>query len=230
MQRAVSWILDQQVRLPGDWSVKLPGMESGGWAFEQANVFYPDLDDTAVALLVLGKLRGRCGRLNERIETAIGRGVAWTLAMQSRNGGWGAFDKDNDNKLISKLPFCSFGEALDPPSADVTGHVLEALGVLGFGPSHPAVAAAIAFLLREQEEDGSWFGRWGVNHIYGTAAVLPALRAAGVSSCEPFVVKAADWVASKQNEDGGGGRRARPTWTPNCAEWARAPLRKQHGR
>ena len=133
---------------------------------------YPDIDDTAVALIVLARLP-RSVLDQPRIRATVDRALAWTLAMQSSNGGWAAFDKDNDWLIITKIPFCDFGEALDPPSADVTAHVLEALGLLGFDRHHKAVARGYEFLRKEQETDGSWFGRWGVNHIYGTAAVLP---------------------------------------------------------
>ena len=156
MRAALDWILQKQVLWPGDWSVKVKNVAAGGWAFERANLYYPDIDDTAVALLMLGKVRnGVDGALRQRVEAAIERALAWTLAMQSRNGGWGAFDKDNDKEIISKIPFCNFGEALDPPSVDVTGHVLEALAVLGRRKSDPAVAKALAFIRSEQEKDGS---------------------------------------------------------------------------
>src|SRR5262249_50641314 len=156
-----------------DWSVTQKTVEPGGWAFERANIYYPDVDDTAVALLVLAKIRETAGPLRERIDEAISLGLGWTLAMQSSNGGWAAFDKDNNKDIICKLPFCNFGEALDPPSVDVTAHVIEAFGALGISARHPAARRALEFIRAEQEPDGSWFGRWGVNHIYGTAAVLP---------------------------------------------------------
>jgi squalene-hopene/tetraprenyl-beta-curcumene cyclase len=218
MQAALDWVLQKQVLWPGDWSVKVRNVASGGWAFERANLYYPDIDDTAVALLMLGKVRnGVDGALRQKIDAAIERALAWTLAMQSRNGGWGAFDKDNNKEIISKIPFCNFGEALDPPSVDVTGHVLEALAVLGLKKSDPAVAKALAFIRSEQEKDGSWFGRWGVNHIYGTAAVLPALQAIGEDMGQPYVTRAADWIASKQNPDGG--------WGESCASYMDSKLR-----
>jgi len=215
MQTALDWILKCQILVPGDWSVKVDAAP-GGWAFERANNYYPDIDDTAVALLMLSKIRTTIeGPLRQRIDTAIERALAWTLAMQSRNGGWAAFDKDNDKEIISKIPFCNFGEALDPPSVDVTGHVLEALGSLGLASDHPAVARALAFVRSEQEKDGSWFGRWGVNHIYGTAAVLPALRAIGEDMHQPYVKRAADWIVAKQNEDGGWGEVCGSYMDPN---------------
>ena len=218
MRAALDWILQKQVLWPGDWSVKVKNVAAGGWAFERANLYYPDIDDTAVALLMLGKVRnGVDGALRQRVEAAIERALAWTLAMQSRNGGWGAFDKDNDKEIISKIPFCNFGEALDPPSVDVTGHVLEALAVLGRRKSDPAVAKALAFIRSEQEKDGSWFGRWGVNYIYGTAAVLPALQAIGEDMGAAYVKRAADSIAGKQNADGG--------WGESCASYMDPLLR-----
>jgi len=211
MRKALAWILDHQVTTRGDWAVKVPDAPPGGWAFERANLAYPDVDDTALALLVLAKLRDQAGKLRPRVEAALQRGVAWTLAMQCRNGGWAAFDKDNDKAIISKIPFCNFGEALDPPSVDVTAHVLEALGELGYDQNHPAVARAVAYIKREQEADGSWFGRWGVNHIYGTAAVLPGLAAVGEDMSEWRYQRAAEWIQSKQNPDGG--------WGESCASY-----------
>jgi squalene-hopene/tetraprenyl-beta-curcumene cyclase len=205
MRRALVYVLDNQIFETGDWAQIVTGVEPGGWAFERANLRYPDVDDTALALLVLAKLRAKSGDLRPRIETAIARGLGWTLAMQSRDGGWAAFDRDNDKAVISKIPFCNFGEALDPPSVDVTAHVLEALGELGFKKEHPVVAKALAFIEKEQEPEGSWFGRWGVNHIYGTAAVLPALKAIGADMKAANVANAAAWLAGRQNGDGGWG-------------------------
>jgi squalene-hopene/tetraprenyl-beta-curcumene cyclase len=222
MEAALDWVLQRQVLLPGDWAVKVKNVAPGGWAFERANTFYPDIDDTAVALLMLGKIRPTIeGSLRQRTDAAIERALAWTLAMQSSNGGWAAFDKDNDKEIICKIPFCNFGEALDPPSVDVTGHVLEALGGLGFDKNHPAVARALAFIRAEQEKDGSWFGRWGVNHIYGTAAVLPALQAIGEDMRQPYIERAADWIAAKQNDDGGWGETCASYMDPNL--WGKGP-------
>lgn len=216
VERAVDWILDHEVRFRGDWAVKLPDVEPGGWAFERANLHYPDVDDTAVALIVLARLRDRY-RDPARIDAALERARNWVLAMQSRNGGWAAFDKDNDDRILTRIPFSDFGETLDPPSVDVTAHVLEGLAALGLGREHPAVARALDYIRGEQEPDGSWFGRWGVNHLYGTAAVLPALAAVGVDMRERWVRRAADWVAERQNEDGG--------WGETCASYMDPALR-----
>jgi len=207
---AVDWLLDQEIRTTGDWSVKSPGVEPGGWAFELANAHYPDIDDTGVIVTILARLRDQYPD-RQRLDAAIGRATRWLEAMQSRNGGWGAFDKDNDSLLLADVPFSDFGEAVDPPSVDVTAHVLEAFGELGRGCSDPVVSRALAYIRSEQEDSGSWFGRWGVNHIYGTAAVLTALRAIGESMDAPYVVRALDWLATQQNDDGG--------WGESCASY-----------
>ncbi len=217
MDAALEWLLGRQVTsFVGDWGQKVKGVEPGGWPFERANMHYPDIDDTAVALTVLARL-DEPWRSSEQVERAIERGTQWILGLQSRNGGWAAFDKDNDKLIIAKIPFCDFGEALDPPSADVTGHVLEAFGHLGFSRSHPAIDRAYRFLREEQESDGSWFGRWGVNYIYGTAAVLPGLAAIGEDMNSDYVQRAADWIESRQNEDGG--------WGETCASYMDDSLR-----
>jgi squalene-hopene/tetraprenyl-beta-curcumene cyclase len=216
IQNGLRWILEQQVLVPGDWSVKIKNVKPGGWAFQRANIHYPDVDDTALALLVLAKLRSTSGDLRERIEQAISLGVDWTLAMQCANGGWAAFDKDNDREIISKIPFCNFGEAIDPPSVDVTAHVVEAFAALGHTSKHPAISRALNYIRSEQEEDGSWFGRWGVNHIYGTA-VLPALKAVGEDMNQPYVSRAIAWIIAKQNADGG--------WGETCASYMDPELR-----
>lgn len=210
VRRALSWVLREQVRDGGDWQVYGGQVRPGGWAFEFENDTYPDVDDTAVALLVLARLRDSVGD-DLPVDEAIERGVEWVLGMRCRNGAWAAFDKDNTNPFVAKIPFCDFGEALDPPSVDVTAHVVEALGNLGYRLNHPVVARAVDYIRREQEPDGSWFGRWGVNHIYGTAAVLPALEAVGEDMTSWYVRRAADWVADHQNRDGG--------WGESCASY-----------
>jgi squalene-hopene/tetraprenyl-beta-curcumene cyclase len=211
VERALDWLLAQQVKRPGDWQVKVPDVAPGGWAFEYKNYFYPDTDDTAVALIALAPFRNRPMWKAKGIEEAIGLGVDWLVGMQSSCGGWGAFDKDNNKQILTKIPFCDFGEALDPPSVDVTAHVIEAFGKLGLGKDHPAMVRAVDWMKKEQEADGSWFGRWGVNYIYGTAAALPALEAIGDDMTAPFVGRACDWLVSKQQEDGG--------WGESCASY-----------
>ena len=217
IEKAIDWILAQQVLRKGDWSVKLPNLEPGGWAFEYKNYFYPDTDDTAVALMALSQFRSDPKWQAKGIERAIHLGVNWLVGMQCENGGWGAFDKDNDKKFLTKIPFCDFGEALDPPSVDVTAHVVEAFGKLGLGMKHPAMIRALDYLRREQEADGSWFGRWGVNYIYGTGAVLPALAAIGEDMSKSYVTRAADWLVTRQQACGG--------WGESCASYMDASMR-----
>ncbi|NUP99856.1 MAG: squalene--hopene cyclase [Armatimonadetes bacterium] len=216
VQRAVHWVLEEQIRTPGDWRVYARGIRPGGWAFEFENDTYPDVDDSAVALLVLARLRDSSPDRNT-VDEAIERGLEWVLGMRCRNGAWAAFDKDNTNALVARIPFCDFGEALDPPSVDVTAHVVEALGHLGRDLSDPVVSRAVDYIQAQQELDGSWFGRWGVNHIYGTAAVLPALRAVGEDMRAPYIQRAAAWIVAHQNDDGG--------WGETCASYMDTSLR-----
>lgn len=210
LRRAVDWLLAHEVRTAGDWQVRLPGVEPGGWAFEHANAHYPDVDDTAVVVLLLARLRDDMPN-RQRIDAALGRAVNWLESMQSRNGGWAAFDRDNDSRLLADMPFCDFGEVVDPPSVDVTAHVLEAFAALGRDVSDPAVQRGVAFIRAEQEPAGSWFGRWGVNHLYGTAAVLMGLRAVGEPPDARYIDRAAQWLAGQQNDDGG--------WGESCASY-----------
>ena len=200
--KAGKWLLKEQILGGGDWQVRAKSVPPGGWAFEFDNDLYPDLDDTSEIVMALHKVRIRPDH-NRR--EAIDRAVRWLLGMQSSNGGWAAFDKDNTKTLIAKIPFADFGEAIDPPSVDVTAHMLEMLGQLGYGRDHPAVAKALDYVLSEQEEDGAWFGRWGVNYIYGTGAVLPALKALGHDMRASYVRRAVEWVIDHQNQDGGWG-------------------------
>lgn len=204
LNKGMEWLLSQQVTAWGDWCVYVRDAKGGGWAFQRANDFYPDVDDTAVALIVLAKAR-RGMDDTARLDDAIGRAVEWILAMQHQNGGWAAFDRENDDKILTKIPFCDFGELLDPPSVDVTAHVIEALAELGRGMGDDAIAKAVRYIREEQEPEGSWFGRWGVNHIYGTAAVLPALKAVGEDMNAAYILRAADWIVAHQNLDGGWG-------------------------
>ena len=168
--KAGDYLLREEVTVQGDWAIRKPDLAPGGWAFEYENNLYPDVDDTAVVALTLHELG--LG------DDAIGRGLDWLVGMQSRGGGWGAFDVDNNAMWLYKVPFCDFGKVTDEPTADVTAHSLEVLGARG---SHrDAAERGLEWLLSEQEDDGSWFGRWGVNHIYGTGAALPGLAAMGV--------------------------------------------------
>jgi squalene-hopene/tetraprenyl-beta-curcumene cyclase len=199
LRRAGEWLLGEEVTIAGDWAVRRPQLPPGGWAFEFENDLYPDVDDTAVVALALRSL----GIGADAVE----RGLAWTAGMQSRTGGWGAFDVDNEAHWLYKLPFCDFGKVTDEPSADVTAHALEALVP---EPRYAkTVEQGLAWLLDEQESDGSWFGRWGVNHIYGTGAALPALEACGLPPDHPATRQAVAWLESVQRPDGGFGEDIR---------------------
>ncbi len=203
---ALDWILSKQILVKGDWAKTVKGVECGGWAFERANTFYPDLDDTAVALTVLVRMRPMLPEAyRERINEAIRRAEIWVRAMQSSNGGWGAFDKDNNRWILTQIPFCDFGEVLDPPSADLTGHKLEAFGLMGYTMDDPALRKAVDYVMAEQEPEGSWFGRWGVNHLYGTALVLPGLQAIGFDMNDHRILAAGEWIVARQNGCGGWG-------------------------
>ncbi|MGH8918185.1 MAG: squalene--hopene cyclase, partial [Actinomycetes bacterium] len=199
---AARWLLDQEVTVAGDWAVRRPQLAPGGWAFEFANVNYPDIDDVAEVVLALRRARvgGRDG--------AIDRGVAWTLGMQCRGGGWGAFDVDNDSELCAALPFCDFGQVTDPPSADVTAHVVEMLAAEP-GTPRGSLDRAVTWLSGQQETDGSWFGRWGINYVSGTGAAVPAFIAAGVGPADARIRRAVSWLEAKQNDDGGWGEDTR---------------------
>lgn len=212
LMRAAEWLLGEEVTVQGDWRAARPNLKPGGWAFEFANVNYPDIDDTAEVVLALRRVRVPSP---ERMEHAIQRAVRWTEGMQSAGGAWGAFDADNTRSLVRELPFLDFGEVIDEPSADVTAHALEMLAVLGRASTPPA-AEAVRWLIAQQEPGGSWFGRWGVNHLYGTGAVLPALIAAGVAPSEPCVRRAVRWLMDHQNDDGGWGEDPRSYDSP---EW-----------
>ncbi|MFB4306270.1 squalene--hopene cyclase [Actinomadura sp. GTD37] len=207
--RAGRWIVGEEVRGPGDWAVRRPDTPPGGWAFEFDNDVYPDTDDTAEAILALRKVA-----LPEASEP-VERAVRWLNGMASRDGGFGAFDADNTRELCTKLPFCDFGAVIDPPSADVTAHVVEALAHEGLAET-AVVKRAVVWLLKAQEEDGSWFGRWGANHVYGTGGVVPALIAAGVRPGKPAIRRAVAWLEEHQNSDGGWGEDLRsyddPAW------------------
>lgn len=211
---AADWLIGRQIHSPGDWQVWARGVEPGGWSFMFHTERYPDTDDASEVLMAIGRV-GSSDIV--RRNQAVQRGIRWLLAMQSSNGGWGAYDKDNTSIIVTKLPFFDFGETIDPPSVDVTAHILEMLGVLGQPLDTAQVAKALDYVWREQEEDGSWFGRWGVNYIYGTGAVLPALKAIGHDMQEPRVQRAADWIEKTQNEDGG--------WGESCASYANPRLR-----
>jgi squalene-hopene/tetraprenyl-beta-curcumene cyclase len=206
LRAAGDYLLGQEVTVRGDWAIRRPGLAPGGWAFEYENDLYPDTDDAAVIALALRQL--------ERGDDAVKRGLDWLVGMQSRDGGWGAFDVDNQAMWLYRIPFCDFGKVTDEPSADVTAHALETLGQeQGYDD---AQGHGLAWLLSEQEDDGSWFGRWGVNHLYGTGAALPGLEACGVPYDHPAMRRAVAWLDSVQQPHGGFGEDIRsyadPAW------------------
>jgi squalene-hopene/tetraprenyl-beta-curcumene cyclase len=225
LQRAADWLVGVQILdVLGDWAKGRPGLRPGGWPFEYRNDHYPDVDDTAVVVCALHRADP------DRYGEAIGRGVEWVLGMQSRNGGWGSFDADNTHDYLNNIPFADHGALLDPPTADLTARCVSMLCQVGHGREHSAVAGAIEFLKREQEPDGSWFGRWGTNYVYGTWSVLGALNAAGEDMRAPYVRRAVEWLESRQQEDGGWGESCGSYWpelrqetvasTPSQTAWA----------
>jgi len=196
--KAADWLLSKQVLGPGDWQVKNKDAEPGGWAFEFRNDFYPDVDDTAFVLMALQRVRFPDAA---RMEAAMRRGIQWLLSMQNRDGGWGAFDRDNDRKFLCNIPFADHNAMIDPSTADVTARVVECLGRFGWPAEHPVIQRAMKFLLQDQCKDGSWFGRWGVNYIYGTSGVLRALETVSLATRE-FCQRAVAWLRTVQKIDG----------------------------
>ncbi len=207
VQRAVDWLLREQIPddAPGDWRMKCDFSRGNGWAFEFDNDAYPDIDDTTIVVLALLE-GGRRATVTESVD----RASAWTLAMDSRNGAWAAFDRDNTRELLYRMPFSDFGAMIDPPTEDVTAHVLEMLAALGEGSSNPAIARGLEYLRATQKPWGSWYGRWGVNHVYGTWCVISALAALNVG--RDMIDRAAAWLVSVQNADGG--------WGESCHSYA----------
>ena len=201
MARCADWLLTKEVRRKGDWSVKRPNTEPSGWYFEFANEWYPDIDDTAQVLLALHRARAHDGAAHDAV---VKRAVDWLLAMQSKDGGWAAFDVDNDLTFLSYVPFADHNAMLDPTCPDITGRVLEAL-CLHLDRDHPAIRRGVQYLKRTQEPDGSWYGRWGVDYVYGTFLALRGLEAAGESDREAYILRAGEWLRSVQNADGGWG-------------------------
>ena len=200
VRRGLDWLQSKQVlEREGDWAMVRPGVRPGGWAFQYENPYYPDLDDTAAVALALDRFD------SARYREAIDRAAEWVLGMQSRNGGWASFDADNTHYYLNHIPFADHGALLDPPTADVSARCLGLLAQLGYPTDHAAVAAVMRYLLREQEPDGSWFGRWGTNYIYGTWSVLAAFNAAGVPAKSAEVRRAVDWLLARQRPDGGWG-------------------------
>ncbi len=226
IEKACDWLKSRQVLdVAGDWAIRRPNVAPGGWAFQYNNAYYPDLDDTAVVVMALD----RYDRIKYR--NTIERGAQWVLGLQSKNGGWGAFDADNTYYYLNHIPFADHSALLDPPSADVTARCLSMLAQLGYGKENGQVKAAIEYLRREQESEGCWFGRWGTNYIYGTWSVLCALNAIGIDPKDTMVRRAVQWLVQKQKPDGGWGEDGASYWkdqpkgecvesTPSQTAWA----------
>ncbi len=209
LHKADAWLRSRQTRKVGDWVVSSPGGKPGGWSFQYENDWYPDVDDTAAVVMAMVKIyQGETPDFDVELQRAF----RWVLAMQGSDGGWAAYDKDNNKLIFNKIPFADHQALLDPSTADLTGRCLELLGTLGYDQSHPAVEPALEFLRKEQEDNGSWYGRWGVNYIYGTWCVLSGLRAIGVDMTGPWILRSVTWLESVQNSDGG--------WGESCESYA----------
>src|SRR5467141_272100 len=196
--KATDWLLTKQILGGGDWQIKNQDAEPGGWAFEYRNDFYPDVDDTAFVLMALQRVKFPD---EKRMEAALRRGIQWLLSMQNRDGGWGAFDRDNDKMILCNIPFADHNAMIDPSTADVTARVLECLGRFGWPAGHPVVQKAVGFLTNDQSKDGSWFGRWGVNYVYGTSGVLRALETVSLTA-QDYCARAVAWLRQVQKADG----------------------------
>ncbi len=210
------WLASKQIFKKGDWSVKRPELKPGGWAFEFDNNWYPDIDDTAIILTLLNRYRDTEIITPENLTC----GINWILGMQGKDGGWGAFDVDNNSKFLNQIPFGDLEALIDPSTPDLTGRVLEVLGVMDYEPSNEYARRAINFLKKTQEKDGSWWGRWGVNYLYGTWSVLVGLRSIGEDMTKPYIKKAVRWLKNRQNLDDGWGE---------CCESYESPYLKVHG-
>jgi squalene-hopene/tetraprenyl-beta-curcumene cyclase len=208
LTKAADWLLSKEIRRKGDWSVKRPDLTPSGWAFEFANEFYPDIDDTAMVLIALRHAKATDRARQERAEA---RAVNWLLGMQSSDGGWAAFDVDNNWQVLNKVPFADHNAMLDPTCPDITGRVIDALLKVGLPRDHAAIQHGVRYVLRTQERDGSWYGRWGVNYLYGTFLAVRALAAAAPFEAQPSIHKAAEFLRSVQNRDGG--------WGESCASY-----------
>jgi len=214
LQKAAAWLVDKEVRVRCDWTVNNPHPEASGWAFEYNNVYYPDTDDTAMVLMAL-----RLVRPNEPavLGEIFQRALDWQLSFQCRDGGWAAFDKDVTRHWLEDMPFADHNAILDPTCSDLTARTLELLGYIGFNPGRNCVRRAIQYLVNTQEDDGSWYGRWGVNYIYGTWQVLRGLRAIGQNMTQDWILRGRDWLESCQNDDGG--------WGETCASYENPDLK-----
>jgi squalene-hopene/tetraprenyl-beta-curcumene cyclase len=213
---ACDWLIPRQILdVVGDWADNTPGTRPGGWAFQYNNAHYPDVDDTAVVGMVLHRSN------SPAYAEAISRAREWILGMQSTNGAWGAFDINNDRQYLNHIPFADHGALLDPPTEDVTARCISFLAQLGHAEDRKAIERGVTYLRETQKPDGSWFGRWGTNYIYGTWSVLCALNAAGVEPADPMVSRAVAWLVAKQREDGG--------WGEDCDSYGDAPPGEFHG-
>ncbi len=225
LEKTADWLMERQIlEFSGDWAAKAPNLRPGGWAFQYWNDHYPDVDDTALVVMALHRADP------QKYRKSIERGVEWIIGMQSANGGWGAFDVDNEHDILQHIPFADHGALLDPPTADVSARCLGMLAQCGYGREYSVVRRAIDFLKREQEEDGSWFGRWGNNYVYGTWSVLCAFNAVGEDMQAPYIRRAVDWLKGRQQPDGGWGEDCASYWqhrrdevktsTPSQTSWA----------
>jgi squalene-hopene/tetraprenyl-beta-curcumene cyclase len=211
LAKSVDWLVNKEVRKKGDWSIHRPNVEPSGWYFEFANEFYPDIDDTGQVLLALGSAEGHN---REAQAAAIRRALEWLMAMQASDGGWAAFDVDNNWDVLTHVPFADHNAMLDPTCPDISGRVLEAMCLNGVAIDHPSIRKGVQYLIRVQEQDGSWYGRWGVDYIYGTFLALRGLRAAGESDREVHILRAGEWLRAIQNADGG--------WGESCESYAQS--------
>jgi squalene-hopene/tetraprenyl-beta-curcumene cyclase len=212
--RATDWLLDKQVFEPGDWQVKRPGLPPGGWAFQFDNPFYPDLDDTAMVLMGIHQVRYPDA---DRVGHGIARGLHWLRGMQGKDGGWGSFDADQTHLRLNNIPFADHGALLDPSTEDLTARCVECFGRVGYAEGGMALTRGLAHLRQTQTAEGAWYGRWGVNYLYGTWSVLRALEAAGVAPDDPMVARAVAWLLGRQNPDGGWGERCDSYAAPGVA-------------
>jgi len=214
VRSAVNWLLNKEVRHAGDWAQTVRGVEPGGWFFEYRNGFYPDTDDTSMALIALARTRNH---LSPECQPAIHRAIQWLLAMQNSDGGWAAFDRDIDNEVLTKVPFADHNAMLDPSCPDISARILESLGHYGWRVGQLPVDRAVRFILKRQEENGSWFGRWGVNYLYGTWQVLVGLQGIGFDMTAPPIRRAVRWFKDVQNADGGWGESCRRKFAPGSS-------------